>query len=71
MHGWHIDYLYPSDAAHQLPVGGETWPMVSIRYDIAAHARLELPAYDFPIEQIQHNRQIQPAFVDKFYVAIF
>lgn len=31
--------------------------------DIAGHARLERPAYDFPIEQIQHNRQIQPAFV--------
>ena len=33
-----------------------------VRHDICRHARLERPANDLSIEQIPHDRQIQPTF---------
>lgn len=35
----------------------------SIRHNIGRHARLERPADHFPVEQIQNNGKVQPAFV--------
>ena len=43
----------PTKAGHRQRVGRQ----------IGRHARLDRPANHFAIEQIQHDRQIQPAFV--------
>ncbi len=34
-----------------------------IRHDVRRHARLQRPADDFAVEQVEHNGQVQPAFI--------
>src|ERR1700754_227725 len=34
-----------------------------VGYEVRRHARLDGPAHDLPVEQVQRDRQIQPAFV--------
>ena len=41
----------------------ETGHRQRVSHDIRRHARLQRPTYDFPVEQVEHDRQIQPALV--------
>ncbi len=34
-----------------------------VGHDVRSHPRLDRPAYDFPVEQIEHDRQVQPALL--------
>jgi len=34
-----------------------------INHDVRPHPRLERPPHDFPVEQIEHHSEIQPAFL--------
>ncbi|SPK77573.1 protein of unknown function (plasmid) [Cupriavidus taiwanensis] len=47
-----------SGGAGSTPAAG---PHQRIRHKVRRHERLDGPAYDFPIEQIQYDREIQPS----------
>ncbi len=34
-----------------------------IRHDVGRHPQLQRPADDLPIEEVQHHRQVEPAFI--------
>ena len=34
-----------------------------IRHDVCRHLRLQRPANDVPVEQVEHNGQVKPAFL--------
>jgi hypothetical protein len=34
-----------------------------VRHDIRRHARLQRPANDFTVDQVEHDRQVEPTFI--------